>query len=173
MGSVRIKGVVVVEVDLINFPSIELDKTKANHGLATGSGVLTAGGSILKQLETLAVATQDSTTFLLAVALSPRRFDADSKTESTGVRVVETVSIIVGVEFHSRSRGSHETLFVASSFFFFFFFKVNIEIRGVVDWRKVIIVIIYNQLLAALRPIFHLKTKFKEEGEQIQIGNPN
>lgn len=171
MGSVRIKGVVVVEVDLINFPSIELDKTKANHGLATGSGVLTAGGSILKQLETLAVATQDSTTFLLAVALSPRRFDADSKTESTGVRVVETVSIIVGVEFHSRSRGSHETLFVASSFFFFFF-KVNIEIRGVVDWRKVIIVIIYNQLLAALRPIFHLKTKFKE-GEQIEIGNPN
>lgn len=85
VGTLRIKGVVVVEFDLINFPSIKVDESKANHGLAAGAGLLSPGVSIFKQLETLAVATQDSTTFLLAVTLSPGGLDADSKTELTGV----------------------------------------------------------------------------------------
>lgn len=169
MGSFRIKGVVVVEFGFINFPTIKINQSKANHSLTTSSRLLPTGVSFFNHLETFAVAAQDSTTFLLAVTLSPRRFDTDSKAELPSVGVVVTVSIIVGVEFHSSSRRRHETLFIASSFVVIsvgcnlkqsitvvvVVFKVNIEIRVVVDGK----VLIYNNQLmfAALRPLLDLK----------------
>lgn len=163
--SFEIKGVVVVEFDFIDFPSIEFDQPEANHGLTTGSGLFSPCAVwFFKRLEAFAVAAQDGAAFLLAVTLCPRGFDPDGETEVPRVGVVVTVGVVVGVEFHSRSgrRRRQRTLFgsVALSWEFI---KQSIAIVEVVsrvvshDWK--VIVSVYNQLLAALRNLLDLKSQ--------------